>query len=131
MASLARIDPLTGLANRLGLREAFASVPPERPVAVRLLAIAASGATVARTGGDEFVILRPGLRTAAEAEDLARRMDASLREPFGIGGMEIRIAASVGYAVSEMPVASTIRWPAPTRFHIGSSERAGPTRRPG
>ncbi|MEH3061528.1 MAG: GGDEF domain-containing protein [Methylobacterium radiotolerans] len=133
MASLARIDPLTGLANRLGLREAFATLTPERPlaalcldldgfkpvndrhghaagdnllrmVAKRLLTIAASDATVARTGGDEFVILLPGLRTAAEAQGLARRLDASLREPFGIGGVEMRIAASVGYAVSEMPV---------------------------
>jgi hypothetical protein len=36
------------------------------------------GDTVARMGGDEFVVLCPGIGTAAEAEDLVGRIDAVL-----------------------------------------------------
>lgn len=100
MEMLARNDPLTGLANRLGLREAFrdALFSAEKlavhcldldgfkevndqyghaagdevlmSVASRLNQIVPPGATVARTGGDEFVVLQKILHDESESDSL-------------------------------------------------------------
>ncbi len=52
------------------------------------------GDTVARIGGDEFVVLCPGIGTAAEAEDLVGRIDAALAADGGT------LRASSGQALS-------------------------------
>ncbi|HZJ72929.1 MAG TPA: EAL domain-containing protein, partial [Planctomycetota bacterium] len=53
----------------------------------------------ARTGGDEFVLLAPGLRSTEEAAALARRVLDVLARPFRIDGHPITAGASVGIAL--------------------------------
>lgn len=130
MATLARNDPLTGLANRLGLREAFriaAKLPGKVAVhcldldgfklvndrlghaggdgvlvgvAQRLLSIAPTNTTVARVGGDEFVVLQAGILELDGAEALAREIVDVLSEPFFLDNHVIEMGASLGLCVS-------------------------------
>lgn len=129
MAALAQKDPLTGLANRIGLRTAFRAISPDDPVAVfcldldgfktvndryghaagdallrmvaeRLVAVSAPDATVIRMGGDEFVILKPGLHRRSDLAAHADKIMECLNEPFLLEGQDVTIGASVGYASS-------------------------------
>nr|WP_302053598.1 EAL domain-containing protein [Nocardioides panacis] len=68
-------------------------------LAGRLRAASLPGETVARFGGDEFVVLAEGL-TAAQAHALASRMLAVLDDPFDIEGRPVHVSASVGIASS-------------------------------
>jgi diguanylate cyclase (GGDEF)-like protein/hemerythrin-like metal-binding protein/PAS domain S-box-containing protein len=56
--------------------------------------------TVARMGGDEFVVLLTGVRDAEAASVVARKILASLGEPFLLGGRECRVGASIGICMS-------------------------------
>lgn len=71
-----------------------------RAVARRLAASLCQGDVACRTGGDEFVILQPGLRHADEAHLLARRLARTLCDPYAIGEHVLSVGASVGFAVS-------------------------------
>lgn len=57
--------------------------------------------TVARQGGDEFIILLEGVGRAGEAVAVAERIIGSLRQPFDLGGQEVFVTGSVGIAVSK------------------------------
>ncbi|WP_432542284.1 putative bifunctional diguanylate cyclase/phosphodiesterase [Kineococcus sp. SYSU DK002] len=75
-----------------------------RDVARRLREVAADpGTVVVRLGGDEFAIVRAGAGTA-EAEALAERAHAALREPYAVQGVQVRARTSIG--VSVLPAAS-------------------------
>jgi len=67
-----------------------------RAVAGRLRAAAPAEATLARPGGDEFVVLLPA--TAAEAEDLAATLCRQAAAPFHVRGHVLHIGASIGVA---------------------------------
>jgi predicted signal transduction protein with EAL and GGDEF domain len=54
---------------------------------------------VARAGGDEFLILVPGLRSAEDAGPVAEHVLASMSAPFVISGHTLRVTGSVGLAV--------------------------------
>ena len=54
--------------------------------------------TVARIGGDEFVVLIDDLLTDEAAADAGRKILHCLDEPLRIGDVEIRIRASIGVA---------------------------------
>ena len=58
------------------------------------------GDTVARHGGDEFTILLEDLDAPGLADDAADRVLSVLREPITIDGVELRLTASVGIALS-------------------------------
>jgi diguanylate cyclase (GGDEF)-like protein/PAS domain S-box-containing protein len=55
--------------------------------------------TVTRLGGDEFLILAPGIQSIAEVETIARRILSSVREPFVVGNETVVPAISLGIAV--------------------------------
>ncbi len=52
---------------------------------------------VARTGADEFAVALPGISTVAEAQAVARRIQAALERPFA--QQEISLSASVGISI--------------------------------
>jgi diguanylate cyclase (GGDEF)-like protein len=129
---LAHHDTLTGLANRVQLRQlmpllleqsaltqhliAFMIVDLDSfksindtlghdagdqlliEIATRLRALVREGDLVARVGGDEFVIVQPGLRSHDGAIALAQRVLERLAEPAQIGLHQVRIGASIGIA---------------------------------
>jgi diguanylate cyclase (GGDEF)-like protein len=55
--------------------------------------------TVARQGGDEFIVLLGELRTAADAQHVADKILGTIAAPFMIHGQALDVAASVGVAV--------------------------------
>ena len=55
---------------------------------------------VARVGGDEFVIVVPGLTDPATLTRIATRIVARLSEPLHYAGQTCRISASIGISVS-------------------------------
>ncbi|MEX0827024.1 MAG: EAL domain-containing protein [Acidimicrobiia bacterium] len=67
-------------------------------VAERLTNLLRPGDTVARLSGDEFVILCEDLDEAVQAEPLAERIGAAMREPFVVSGTQLHVSASVGIA---------------------------------
>jgi diguanylate cyclase (GGDEF)-like protein/PAS domain S-box-containing protein len=71
-------------------------------VAARMTQAVRAGDTVARIGGDEFVILAETLTVPAEAQVIAQRVLEALAEPFHLGGRDVTITASVGIAFDEV-----------------------------
>ena len=59
--------------------------------------------TVARFGGDEFVVLAGEVGSPTDATQLAWRLTNTLRPPFSIGGTTVSVTASIGVAYSEDP----------------------------
>ena len=125
----AQTDPLTGLANRAGLEERagqlFAGPGPHglmmldldqfKPVndafghqvgdqvlvvvARRLLAAVRDQDTVARVGGDEFVVLVDGVSDRALLLAQANRIQAVIREPVSFPQGAARLEVSLGVAI--------------------------------
>jgi diguanylate cyclase (GGDEF)-like protein len=67
-----------------------------RQVAGRLSACVRERDVLSRVGGDEFVVLMPGVVAPDDAESMKSRVRDVMRVPFMIGDREIRIGASVG-----------------------------------
>jgi len=72
-------------------------------VANRLKEVIREADTVARFGGDEFVILAEELEGEAEAVAVAERVLHVLEEPFDLDDARVSLRASVGVAVSNDP----------------------------
>ncbi|WP_436527229.1 diguanylate cyclase domain-containing protein [Actinoplanes sp. HUAS TT8] len=125
LAHEAQHDPLTGLPNRRRMQDALCSSLRRDPVAVlfvdldgfkpvndkygheagdellrqvaeRLSGCIRAGDVLSRVGGDEFVVLMPGVLGPADVEAMANRVRMVVEMPFRIAGQHINIGASVG-----------------------------------
>jgi diguanylate cyclase (GGDEF)-like protein len=67
-----------------------------RELAQRLNNCVRATDTVARIGGDEFIVLLPDLRIPAEAESIAAKIVAAVAQPYVIDGEQAVITVSVG-----------------------------------
>jgi len=82
--------------------------------------------TVARVGGDEFVVVFPGLTDRARLDLVARRIIEALTQPISFEDQTCRISASIGITVStqyEHPVADQMQLDADEALY--ASKRAG------
>lgn len=70
-------------------------------VARRLEASVRSGDTVARLGGDEFAALIRGEAEQQALVEIAERLLEQLSRSYPVGGVEARVAASIGIAFAE------------------------------
>jgi len=68
-------------------------------IASRLSHCTRDGDTLARIGGDEFVVLVPRIATVQDAAEVARHILEALRRPVILHGEEFRTTASIGLAV--------------------------------
>jgi diguanylate cyclase (GGDEF)-like protein len=67
-----------------------------RLVARRLGQAIDTGQTLARTGGDEFIVLLPDVERESEVEEAARRLLDVMQMPFELEGRELYVTASIG-----------------------------------
>jgi diguanylate cyclase (GGDEF)-like protein len=68
-------------------------------VARRLSAVARTADTVARFGGDEFVLVGSSLADAEDAMQMAARAIEALRAPVRIAGIDVHASPSIGIAL--------------------------------
>ena len=69
-------------------------------VAQRIVKTTRSSDTVARLGGDEFAVLVEGIGSQRGVERLADTLIDTLALPFTLNGIEVRVTASIGVALS-------------------------------
>lgn len=58
-----------------------------------------SSDTVARTGGDEFIVLQPDIKLPADAISLAQKILAVARVPVSCAGQTLAVSGSIGIAI--------------------------------
>ena len=68
-------------------------------IASRLAGAVREADTVARLGGDEFAFLLPDVQDRKGAEQAVERVLKMLEEPFVLGGLALKVEASVGIAL--------------------------------
>jgi len=71
-----------------------------KQVAQRLSDLLRGADTLARFGGDEFAVIQTGIRSAADAEALARRVLDAIGRPFEIAGAQVSVGVSIGIALA-------------------------------
>lgn len=130
MAAVACNDPLTGLLNRLGLRQAFAGLAPGNDmlavhyfdldrfkpvndryghpagdavlgqVAARIRAGLRPTDLAARIGGDEFVVIQSPAASQEDVTAFAAELRTRFDAPYPVAGVHVRVGASVGSALA-------------------------------
>jgi diguanylate cyclase (GGDEF)-like protein/PAS domain S-box-containing protein len=70
-----------------------------RAVAERLSQSVRAADTVARIGGDEFVILLEALRAGGDATAVAQKIRGALEEPFSLPGGATKVTVSIGISL--------------------------------
>lgn len=55
--------------------------------------------TVARIGGDEFIVLLPIIEAVQDASGVAEKIRSVLNQPFDLAGEHLRISSSIGIAI--------------------------------
>jgi predicted signal transduction protein with EAL and GGDEF domain len=69
-------------------------------IGARLTGVLREGDTVARVGGDEFVVVLPDVGKDRDAAVVARKILESLAAPLRVEGLELRVTPSIGVAVA-------------------------------
>jgi diguanylate cyclase (GGDEF)-like protein len=67
-----------------------------RETALRITATLRDTDTVARIGGDEYVVILPHVNSILEVESVVEKLLAILRRPFAVGGQDSFVGASIG-----------------------------------
>ena len=70
-----------------------------KEAAARMQACLRASDTVARIGGDEFVVLLPSIEAATNAMAVAQKMRQVLDQPFVLAGHTLSISASIGISI--------------------------------
>lgn len=91
------LDGLKGINDSLGHRAGDALLAE---FAQRLRRVGRGTDTAARLGGDEFALLLTPMRQPGGEQEVARRLQAALAEPFDLEGSPVRLSASIGAAVA-------------------------------
>ncbi|MBS99727.1 MAG: sensor domain-containing diguanylate cyclase [Oceanospirillaceae bacterium] len=112
-----RISQLTGLNQRTGIKFALYFIDLNdfkpvndhyghaagdtvlREVGRRLQKLVRASDTVARTGGDEFMVLQPAVNTESAAQAVADKIEQVLAMATEYQGNSVSISASVGFAI--------------------------------
>ncbi len=68
-------------------------------VASRILVCVREGDTVARVGGDEFVIVVPALSSSGDASTVASKILEALASTFHLNGNDLHVGASIGISL--------------------------------
>jgi len=68
-------------------------------VSERLTSLLRKGDTVARMGGDEFMLLLSEIAQVEDADEVAQKILEALREPFVFDSHDLRITTSIGIAL--------------------------------
>jgi diguanylate cyclase (GGDEF)-like protein/PAS domain S-box-containing protein len=68
-------------------------------ISQRLKACVRKSDTVARMGGDEFIVLLPDLRSFSDAQEISQKLLARVAQPIRIGTHDIIVTASIGIAI--------------------------------
>lgn len=89
--------------------------------AARMRECARPGDLVARTGGDEFVVVMRSIAGVHEAVEVANRLVEAFREPFVLHGRALYTTASVGVATAAEPGRDVVR-EADTAMYVAKAE---------
>jgi diguanylate cyclase (GGDEF)-like protein/PAS domain S-box-containing protein len=95
-AMVVDLDDFKRVNDELGHRAGDAVL---REAAERLVACVRKADTLARQGGDEFVIVVPDLAQDADCGVVAEKILRALEPPFRADGREFRIGASIGISI--------------------------------
>jgi GGDEF domain-containing protein len=92
----ARCRQVASLAELAGTLDEGGRDAVLRAAAGRPAACAGAGDTVARPGGDEFVVVQPDVAEDHTVSGLARKLPDAIAEPLEIAGHEISVTGSIG-----------------------------------
>jgi diguanylate cyclase (GGDEF)-like protein/PAS domain S-box-containing protein len=95
-AMLIDLDDFKRVNDSFGHRAGDAAL---REVAQRLAGCVRRADTLARHGGDEFVVVFPDLQLETDCQVVAEKILRALQEPLRIDGQEMQLGASIGISI--------------------------------